>query len=152
MRRDPEHRTSRPRLNDLAADYMFLEIGRPRRAVLGEISLGNIGLHVTRYLADRFGADREMGIETCADEAARLLGLRSLRSLNPGERVAWTRWAPLVMALPGVGRWPAADRHALRDVVRAKGGQRESDFVRRFDRHRRLRQAVAALANEEVEG
>ena len=34
----------------------------------------------------------------------------------------------------------------LARVVRAKGGRRESDFVRRFDRHRRLRQAVLELS------
>jgi hypothetical protein len=42
--------------------------------------------------------------------------------------------------------WPAADRRALAEVVRAKGGRRESDYVRRFDGHRRLRCSVTTLA------
>jgi len=55
------------------------------------------------------------------------------------------RWAPLVGLLPGVSRWSAAERRALAGIVRAKGGYRESDYVRRFDRHRRMRHAVIAL-------
>ncbi len=48
--------------------------------------------------------------------------------------------------LPGVQRWTAAEKRALVAVVRAKGGRRESDFVRRFDAHRRLRRAIVSLA------
>ena len=75
-----------------------------------------------------------------------LLGLRSLDGWDRGQRLMLQRWAPLVGVLPGVARWSAAERSALVEVVRAKGGRRESDYVRRFDGHRRLRQAVTALA------
>ncbi len=67
------------------------------------------------------------------------------------EKLAWDRWAPLVLQLRGVGNWPAADRAALARVVRAKGGRRETEFVKRFDRHRRLRQAVLELASRPPE-
>jgi hypothetical protein len=45
-----------------------------------------------------------------------------------------------------VRRWAEADRRALADVIRAKGGRRESEFVHRFDAHARLRVALRALA------
>ena len=61
----------------------------------------------------------------------------------------FSRWAPLVAALPGVESWPAKDRKALLDVIRKKAGRSESDFVRAFDKHRRLRAAIAALAHAE---
>ena len=48
--------------------------------------------------------------------------------------------------LPGLARWKAAARRALVDVIRAKGGRRESDFVRRFDAHGSLRRALVKLA------
>ena len=38
------------------------------------------------------------------------------------------------------------NRAALVDVIRAKGGVREKDYVTLFDAHRRLRRAVAAFA------
>jgi len=149
MKADPGHRTSRRRLNRLASEYMFFHTAKTRRDVLGHIDLGAIGAHVTAYLANRFGADREAGLAICADETAKLLSLRSKKALSRGERVAWDRWAPLVLALPDVQRWTPAERRALRDVVRAKGGPRESEFVRLFDRHKKLRAALLTLSRTE---
>ena len=59
--------------------------------------------------------------------------------------MAWRRWAPLVLILPGIERWNASDRRELVKVIRAKGGRRESDFVTRFDRHTKLRRAIVHL-------
>ncbi|MCK6461933.1 MAG: hypothetical protein L6Q95_18790, partial [Planctomycetes bacterium] len=62
------------------------------------------------------------------------------------ERLAWSRWAPLLLAAEGVERWTAAERRAAVAAVRAKGGRRESDFVRLFDGHRKLRAAILRMA------
>ena len=146
MKASPRHRSSVPTLRRLAAGNLFLDIGKPRQDVLGLMPLANVGLRVTAYLADRFGSRREEAERTCAREAARRLGLRSLEGFSPGERLAWTQWGPLVMVLPGIEGWNAEDKRGLVDVIRAKGGRRERDFVARFDRHRRLRRAVRRLA------
>jgi hypothetical protein len=66
--------------------------------------------------------------------------------LPAGERLAWRRWAPFVCSLPGIERWSAAERASLAAIVRAKGAVRESEFVARFDRHRRLRRAIRQIA------
>jgi hypothetical protein len=145
----PRERSSPGMLHRLAADSVFLHTGPPRRDVLGLLSLGNVGLHVSGLLAARYGAERERGVRACAREAAALLGVRSFRGWSAGERLAWERWSPLVLALGGVDRWPARDRRDLVRVMRAKGGRRESDFVACFDRHRRLRRAMCGLAERE---
>ena len=54
-----------------------------------------------------------------------------------------------MLILPGIGRWSLAERRATATVIRAKGGRRESDFVRGFDGHRKLRAAIAKLAASE---
>ncbi|HET6342346.1 MAG TPA: hypothetical protein VFG78_09220 [Gemmatimonadota bacterium] len=146
IRADRSYRTNRQRLRRLAADNLFYFLGRSRRDVLGRIAMGNVGVRITRYLAERFGSEREQGIRTCSEEAAWLLDVRNLRRLPPDERTAWERWSPLVRILPGVERWSSAERRALVSVVRAKGGRRESDFVRLFDGHVRLRRAILDLA------
>jgi hypothetical protein len=69
--------------------------------------------------------------------------------MTPGEKLALDRWAPLACVLPGVERWSAAERRALAAVIRAKGGQRESEYVLRFDAHAKLRRALATLALHE---
>ena len=146
IRRRPAHRSSPETLRTLAEHNLYYFLGEPRQEVIGADFLPNVGLRVSEYLAARFGSDREAAERTCEREAMRIAGLRSLRGFEPGERLAWRRWAPLVCMLPGAARWPAADRRALVGVVRAKGGRRESDFVRRFDAHRRLRAALPGIA------
>lgn len=148
MKARPGHRSSLATLTRLTAEPMFYYLEGPRKDVLGRISLGQIGLRISRYLSRRFGAERERGIETCARETGELLGVGSLRGLSRGERLAWERWSPLILALPGIESWDPQDREALISVVRAKGGRRESEFVPLFDRHSKLREAVLELSKE----
>ena len=152
MRKRPRHRSSPATLRKLASRNLFLELGRPRRDVIGLIPLDGIGLAVTDYLVARFGWDRDRATRVCADEAAELLKSGSWRRFPRDERLAWERLSPLVLTLPGVERWPAADRLALAGVLRAKGGRCESDFVTLFDQHRRLRRALATLGRKVVKG
>jgi hypothetical protein len=145
-RGDPQHRSNAATLRRLAAANVYWTVGRERPDVLGLLPLPNVGLAVTSFVAERFGADREAAARACSKEAAALLGVRSLRLFTPGERLAWKRWSPLIAVLPGVSRWSRDDKRRLVEVVRAKGGRRESEFVRLFDRHRRLRRAIRGLA------
>jgi len=148
VRANPRHRSSPETVHRLAAGFMFLHAGRERTDVMGLLGLENVGLRVTRRLAEQGGADREGAVDAACEEARRLLGLtpRALRGWPRDERQAAHRWGPLVVTLPGVARWTVAERRDLADVVRAKGGRRESEFVARFDRHAKLRRAICALA------
>lgn len=149
MKARPKHRSSAATLRTLSASNVYLYLGRTRDDVIGLLPLGNIGLCITDSLAKRFGHDRRRAETTCARDAATRLGLRSLRGLSAGERLAWNRWGPLVLILPGLNRWPREDRRALASIIRAKGGQRETEYLARFDRHRRLRKAIAKLARSD---
>ncbi|MHC4844845.1 MAG: hypothetical protein ACYTCU_01650 [Planctomycetota bacterium] len=142
------HRSSIPTLRKLAEHNVYYDMGKPRDDVIGELPMGKVGEAVTDMLAARFGSDRRRAARELTVEARDLLGLRSLRGWDAGERLTLQRWAPLIAVLPGVSRWSAADKKALVAVVRAKGGRRESDFVRRFDAHKRLRRAVVKLARQ----
>jgi hypothetical protein len=146
MKKNPRHRSDLATLEKLAGEYLFCHLGKPRRDVLGLVSLGNIGLRLSAYLAERFGADRESGIEVCAREAAKLLRVDPQHGFSAGEKLAWRRWAPLVLSLSGVERWTSREKRALAAVIKAKGGRRESDFVPAFDRHPRLGKALLELA------
>ncbi len=145
MQRDPTHRSSPATLRKLCGDYLFLYLGEPRDDVIGKIHYGEIGLAVSRYVACRFGSDREAAVATCSAEAVVRLGLDSLDGFSKDELVAWQRWSPIVMLLEEIEHWPARAKRALVAVIRAKGGRPERDYVRRFDRHARLRTALARL-------
>jgi hypothetical protein len=149
MAADPTHRTSLPDLKTLASENLYWFAGKVRNDAIGLVELPNVGLRVVDAVASRFGSDREKAERVLTAEAARLLGART-NGWTPAESLAFRRWAPLVSILPGVAAWTAAEKRALLAVIRAKGGRRESDFVRLFDAHRTLRRAVAALAKEPV--
>lgn len=146
MARKPGHRSPRTVLAKLAAHNVYWSLGKLRDDVIGVFPLAQVGLAVTDFLAARFGADRARAEPTCAAEAAELCGVRDWQKWDDGERLAFVRWAPLLLRIPGIARWPAADRSAAAAVARSKGGRRESDYCRALDRHRRLRRGLRALA------
>jgi hypothetical protein len=148
MQKRPSYRSSPATLRRLASRNLFLELGRPRRDVIGSFPFNGIGLAVTDTIVDRFGWDRDRAAKVCADEVSELLGSGPWRRFPPGERLAWERLSPLVLILPGVESWSSAEREALARVLRAKGGRRESDFVTLFDEHRPLRRALGALGRK----
>jgi hypothetical protein len=137
MARDPSHRSSLATLRKLAAANLFWPAGSVAADAIGRIEIAHVGLAVTRLLARRFGFDRERARLECTAEARDRLGLASLAGWGEGERLALERWAPLVLLVRA---------GALVEVIRAKGGRRESEFVRRVDHHPRLRQAILTLA------
>ncbi len=149
MRNDAAHRSSIATLKVLASENLYFHLGKDREDALGLLELPNVGLAVTDMLARRFGSDRGRAEAVLVLEARDLVGPRSLTGWSASERLAFRRWAPLVAILPGLERWPAAEKRALAAVIRAKGGRRESDFVRLFDAHRKLRGAIARLAKED---
>jgi hypothetical protein len=149
MRENPGHRSSTATLQKLSSEPVFLYLDQAKQEVLAKIPLEKLGLKISRLLADRFGADREKGIQAMSREAAQLLGIRTQRDWSAGERLAWERWSPLMVMLPGISRWRPEEKRSLVQVARAKGGRCESDFVTLFNKHRRLRRAILKLAREE---
>ncbi len=146
MKKDRGHRTSIDVLAEIAEYNVYWSPGRQRDDVIGLFPVSQLGLHITDYLAGRFGADRAKGERICADEAAKLCGARSWKKWSAAERIWWKRWSPLVLILPGVSQWTAAEKKALIEVVRAKGGRRESDYTWKLDAHTKLRAAMRKLA------
>jgi len=130
-------------------ENVFYDLGRPRRDVIGGLAMGRVGERITALLSSRFGSQRREGAQVCVREARKLLGVTRAGKQTPGERLAWERWAPLALALPGVAHWTAAEKRDFAAVISAKGGRRESDFVALFDGHRKLRRAVRRLATDD---
>ncbi len=146
MAKKKSYRTPIKTLATIAQHNVYWSAGKQRDDVIGIFGLANIGIAATDYLAKRFGKERERGEQVCAAEAAELCGVRDWQKWDEGERLAWQRWGPLVLILPGITKWSAGELTALAAVVRAKGGRRESDYVRLLDRHKKLRAALRKLA------
>jgi len=152
LRAHPGARSSRATLQQLSSAHVFLHLGRPRSDVLGRLQLGNVSLHVADFLSRRFGAEREAGLRTCAEEASHILGGRSRATFSRGERLAWERWSPLVLLLPGIERWSSTEKQHLVRAICAKGDRSEAAFVPLFDSHRKLRRAILTLSRRPASG
>lgn len=139
MRADPRHRSSAATLRALAESHLLFDFDRARAPILPPIAA--FGLAVADGIAAR--GERARVLADCSRELMRLTGVRSLRGFAAGERLAWERWSPLVkFVLRGVARWSPAERRALAQVIRAKGGSDEGDYLARFAAHPKLARAL----------
>jgi hypothetical protein len=146
MKRKPGHRSSLNTLTRLAEDYMYFELD-PKKINEDLFPMSwNIAPGISNYLARHFGAEREKGIRICISEALGRLGIKKLPVLSADERQAWERWAPLIVQLGGIERWSQANRRLLAKIVKAKGGQRESDYIHLFSQHKPLQRAIVKFA------
>lgn len=138
MKRRPAHRSSAATLRRLAAHHLFFDFDRRRRTPLPPLAA--LGFRLARLLASH-GGSREDALAQVQSQAARALGLRSLRELDSGQRKALAGFAPLLL-LAGAGRWPLPQRRALWALIRAKAAVSELDYVRRLAAHRALCKAL----------
>jgi hypothetical protein len=141
------YRTAKRTLRRLAEYPLFFSLASKRQDVLGTVCTDSASLGVIDYVSQRFGSQREAGVRCCSRELADSLGVKSVSSWSASEQLMWHRLSPFIPAMGGVAAWPKADRDALVDVIRAKGGVHEAKYANLFDTHNRLRRAVVEFAN-----
>jgi len=140
------YRSSKRTLRRLANYPLYFSLARNRHDVLPMVCTDSISLGVLDYVSQRFGSQREEGSRRCSQELARALGIAAFSAWTADEELMWQRLNPVIAAVADVKKWPKVDRDALAEVIRAKGGVHEKDYVKLFDAHQRLRRAVAAFA------
>ena len=140
------YRSSKHTLRRLANYPLYFSLARKRQDVLPMVCTDSISLGVLDYVSQRFGSQREEGTRRCSRELAAALGVDSVSGWTADEQLMWHRLSPVIMAVADVKKWPKAERDALAEVIRAKGGVHEKDYVALFDAHKRLRRAVASFA------
>ena len=123
MRRNPRHRSRPSTLEALANRHLFFDLDPRRPGSLPPLA--------------ELGLTRPCGPDEMR-ELMRRLGVASLAKWRPAERLAWSRWAPLLAGWRSLERWPPGERRALVRMIRAKGGRRESDYVALFASQPRL--------------
>jgi hypothetical protein len=144
--RNKGYRSSKSTLRELAHYPLYFSLAGKRKDVLPMVCTDTLSLGVLDYISKRFGSRREEGARRCAQELADALGIASNAEWSGTEQLMWHRLGPVIAAITDVASWPKADRAALVEVIRAKGGVRELPYLALFDAHKRLRRAVAAFA------
>jgi hypothetical protein len=136
---DPAHRSSEETLRQLARWHLFFELDPAQPTPLPP--LADLGLRAAARLAS-IDDDRDAALARCVRQAQRACGLRSEHALSSAERDAWRQWAPLLALLPGLPRWPQADRQAICSLITAKAAPSEREYVLRLAARARLRRAL----------
>jgi hypothetical protein len=143
VQRSPRHRTRPATLRRLAERHLFFDLEPAQPHPL--VPLGALGLCAGAALSARAGSNRERAVDEASEELLRHCGRASLHGFSPDQREAWRRVAP-ILTLLDLGAWCDDERRALVDVIRAKGGRSERDYVARYLAHPKLDAALLQWA------
>jgi hypothetical protein len=143
VQRSPGQRTGPAMLRRLAERHLFFDLEPAQPHPL--LPLAALGLRAGAALSVRAGPDRERAVEEASTELLRHCGLASLRGFSADQREAWRRIAP-ILTLLDLDAWRDDERRSLVDLVRAKGGRSERDYIARFSDHPRLDAALLQLS------
>lgn len=138
IRKTKGHRTPVSVLKELATCDMHLTLPGARQSdFFDENWIETCSLLATRQLAKTGQQSRRRAQDQLAHRLVADLGIESMDGWSREERKWFVRMCPLVAAT-NPSRWPARDKRMLIDLMRAKGGPLERDFVRKFGRHQRF--------------
>ncbi len=146
IKADPSYRSSRATLERLAQSDLCFSLMRAGEQACQVLQPGYLGLLVTQRIARRFNGDRAAAVRAAIRRITRVLGVTGWRRWPAPERVALQRLSPIFVLIPDLLRWSPAEKRSLVRLIRAKGGHRESKYVRLLQGHARLRQALVDLA------
>jgi hypothetical protein len=149
-----EYRTSARKLRQLAAGPMIFELDRPARESLPASRPGdwdrfrvrNIGLAVQRHLAAKFDGDAEKFRTAAARNLARWLSV-SMSDWRGPNLSALSDFAVTLSLVEGLEEWTTAEKQALLKIIRAKASADESTYLKRMQKHLRLRRRLIKLGS-----
>jgi hypothetical protein len=143
MKTRPSHRSSKRTLQRLAEDYLYFETPKARAPFWPRFA--ELGAKTAEHLAGLAAADREGALRLSLEKTKRLLNASAPRRAPAEVHAAWKNWAPIVSILPDIARWSLGERANLAEVISAKGGRRDSDYLALFDKHPQLGPALRRL-------
>ena len=142
----PGYRTSAQTLRKLARAPMIFELEKSTSGDWDRFQVRNIGLAVQRRMAAKHGGDAERVRSAAVKELTRVIGVAA----NVLPKAGQTRLNDFAVALSLVetlGEWSPAEKLALVNVIRAKAGTDESNYLKLMQKHSRLRGEIIQLGS-----
>jgi hypothetical protein len=103
----------------------------------------NLGLAIAKRHA-AFAGTAASFVDESRERVSRVLGIRD-RALSPPGRRAFEQLAPLIGTISDLRRWSPEERAGLREIIVAKAGPREHEYLRLLARHGKFREALLRL-------
>lgn len=144
----PGYRTPARTLRKLAAEHVFYETGDGPRGLWDGFSIRNIGFAVERRMAEKFKGDPDKMRNAAVASLARELGT-DLRKWTPVQQSALADFAVVLALAPEVKGWSSREKERLAEIIRAKMGGSEVEYLRAMQRHERLKQVMLRLGSVE---
>jgi hypothetical protein len=159
---DTRYRSPRRTLKRLAEGHMFYEIdsaaariakkdddsGKSESAVVSgawdKFSTRNLGLRVTRKMAQEFGGNLPAMRDASAARISRVLGVKSYRWTN-AERRSLEEWSLVLSLIPKITVWSDAEKWEMIEIIRAQSGPDEMRYLHLTRHHERLRRELLRL-------
>ena len=92
----------------------------------------------TDILARQNAVERHAAAQEVANKLLRELGEETYSHWSRHEQRALLQQAPLISLVPDLKQWSKTERKKLIDLIRAKGGGCEKDYINRMRKHERL--------------
>jgi hypothetical protein len=148
----PGYRTSTATLQRIATCNLLYEVDSRQSTVdsgkseWDRFHVRKVGFAVNRRMASEFGGDAERIRRGSAGSVAGKLRVNPSR-WKEGERKSFESYSHVLDLLPDLARWSPEEKRDLVAVIRAKAARNEAAYLRRMQRHRRLRAALIELGS-----
>jgi hypothetical protein len=151
---DPGYRTSPRVLRRLAEAHMFYEAKELDGRVLvntpgawDTFSVRDLGWLVNRRMASAYSSDSGKVRRAALEQIVRILRIDSSR-WSRIQRQCLENWALVLSAIPSLNRWTVEEKAELIKIIRAKAALDENIYLRRTQRHFRLRESLLRLGSK----
>jgi hypothetical protein len=138
------YRTSANTLRKLAAGSMIFELDQKKTGDWDRFHLRNIGWAVQRRMAERFKGDADSMRRDAVTRISKTLGIRSAE-FKEASLTALSDFALALSLVNDLNSWSGAEKHLLKEIIKAKAGLSESRYLKLMQRHGRLRRAIIQL-------
>jgi hypothetical protein len=146
---DRAYRVPIATLRRLAGCDIRLDLADGTDTLFDEAWLPAIGRGITEAIARVPQVNRGRALPQLAQQVATRLGA-DLGGWSAAERAGLAQFAPLLAQIDDLAAWPAADKRAAIDLVRARQAPTERPFIGLLRAHARLRGALARVGRRSL--
>jgi hypothetical protein len=144
--RAPGYRTPARTLRKLAAEHVFYEFGDGPRGLWDRFSIRNIGFAVQRRMAQKFKGDPGKMRQQTSAWLARALRV-DLDQWSELEQSALADFALVLALVPELQQWTKVEKHGVAEIIRAKVGATDAEYLRLMQGHVKLKEVMLRLGS-----
>jgi len=143
---DRTHRTSRRTLRRLSTGHIVYELPGSRTGFWDGFQVRNLGLAVSRHMAEAFDGNAQLARAGSVQSVARALDVRT-ENLNQDESRAFENLALVLALIDDLDQWTGEEKKGLIEIILAKAHGSEADYARLMQSHEKLRDWLRRLGS-----